>query len=138
MTRRKYPDSMWADACELLDRADRLQRQFFRPAVAAAGASWEPPADVFESARALWVVVALPGVPAEQIELRVDGGTIVVAGARPLPTEVRGAAIHRLEIPAGRFERRIHLPPGRYELAERRYADGCLSLVLRKRAADWS
>jgi HSP20 family protein len=42
-----------------------------------------------------------------------------------------GAAIHRLEIPYGRFERRIPLPPGNYRLHEQFLEDGCLVLVLR-------
>ena len=49
---------MWAEACELLDRAEWLNRQFFQPKRQAV---WEPPVDLFETDRALWVVVALPG-----------------------------------------------------------------------------
>lgn len=128
------PYSMWADAIELLDRAERLQRQFFevRP-MATEGASWEPPVDLFETEDALWAVVALPGVTADQVQLTIEGGTLLVSGVRALPKEVRRAAIHRLELPAGRFQRRIQLPPGHYELVERRLTDGCLSLGLRKR-----
>jgi HSP20 family molecular chaperone IbpA len=40
--------------------------------------------------------------------------------------------IHRLELPYGRFERRIELPPGRYEVVQRELIDGCLTLSLRK------
>ena len=54
---------MWAEACELLDRAERLNRQFFQP-LSTRQAVWEPPVDLFETDRALWVVVALPGVAA--------------------------------------------------------------------------
>jgi HSP20 family protein len=128
---------MWVEACELLSRADGLQRQFFQP---AHGASWEPPVDVFETDSALWILVALPGVRADQIELLIDGGDLVVTGARQLPRELRQAALHRLEIPSGRFQRRIPLPRGRYELVERRFTDGCLTLGLRRSsgAADWS
>lgn len=124
---------MWADACALLDRAERLQRQFFDPGPRSAGAGWEPPMDLFETERALWVVVALPGVAAEQIELSIQGSALVVAGVRKLPPEMRAAAIRRMEIPSGRFERQVQLPPGEYELALRSFVDGCLTLGLRKR-----
>ncbi|MBL6751885.1 MAG: Hsp20/alpha crystallin family protein [Nevskia sp.] len=124
---------MWAEACELLDRADRLHRQFFHPGLRAASRpNWEPPVDMFETERALWLIVALPGVAVDQVDLSIDGTGLVVAAIRALPQEARGAAIRRLEIPAGRFERRIELPPGRFELVERRFADGCLTLGLRK------
>ena len=44
----------------------------------------------------------------------------------------RRAVIHRMEIPLGRFERRIALPPGRYALAGQELNDGCLLIVLSK------
>ena len=40
--------------------------------------------------------------------------------------------IHRLELPYGRFERRIELPPGRFDVVRRELVDGCLTLGLRK------
>jgi HSP20 family molecular chaperone IbpA len=119
---------MWAEACELLDRAERLQRQFFRPARAAA---WEPPADVFETEQDLLILVALPGVAPDRLEVGIVDGAVIVVGERPLPAEAR-AVIRRLEIPHGRFERRIALPAGRYEVAQRELANGCLVLRLRK------
>jgi HSP20 family protein len=119
---------MWAEACEMLDRANRLQRQFFRPRSTAA---WEPPVDVYETARDLWILVALPGVGADQVEIAIADGAVVVAGERRLPVEAR-AVIHQLEIPHGRFERRIALPAGSYRLDSRDLADGCLVIGLRK------
>jgi len=119
---------MWAEACELLDRADRLQRQFFRPSRSAA---WEPPVDVFETEHAVWIIAALPGVRAKQLDIAIAADSVIIAGERSLPVQSR-AIIHRLEIPHGRFERRIALPAGRYEVERRDLADGCLILGLRK------
>ena len=43
---------MWAEACEMLARAERLHRQFFQPARGRAQTpTWEPPADVVETDR---------------------------------------------------------------------------------------
>lgn len=124
---------MWAEACEVLDRAERLQRQFFRPARAVARQPvWEPPADIFETERELWIVIALPGVSPDSAAIRVEAGTLIVSAERLLPAEMRRAAIHRLEIPHGRFERRAELPAGRYEVESKQLADGCLTLRLRK------
>jgi HSP20 family protein len=124
---------MWAEACEALVRAERMQRQFFRVGTADTTPVWEPPVDIFETRTELWIVAALPGVDAPRVEIGVeDGGVIIIAGERPAPALQRGAAIHRLEIPQGRFERRIALPPGRFELAHRELAHGCLTLVLHK------
>jgi HSP20 family molecular chaperone IbpA len=122
---------MWAEACEMLEQAERLQRQFFRPSGPAV-AGWEPPADVFESEADLSIVVALPGVAPDNVKIVVEGGTLTVTGERPLPDESRDGVIHRLEIPHGRFERRFVLPGGRFELRQRDLRHGCLTLKLRK------
>jgi HSP20 family molecular chaperone IbpA len=128
MSSRKPPMSMWAEACEILDRAEHLRRQFYQPSRVA---SWEPPVDVFETERDLWILVALPGVGAAELRIAVSEGVVMVAGERRLPVQAR-AVIHRLEIPHGSFERRIKLPAGRYEMDRRELADGCLVLGLRK------
>jgi HSP20 family protein len=124
---------MWAEACEALARADRLQREFFRLGPPGARVNWEPPVDIFETERELTIVAALPGVAQPAVEIGVADGIIVISGERRASAGQRAAAIHRLEIPQGRFERRIALPAGRYEIAGREIRDGCLTLVLVKR-----
>lgn len=121
--------AMWAEACEMLEQVDRLQRQFFRPG--ATPAAWEPPVDVFETPNVLRIVVALPGVAAEDVRIVAENGALTVIGERRLPRESAGT-IHRLEIPHGHFERRLALPQGRYELLDHHLRDGCLTLQLRK------
>src|SRR3954467_4131975 len=105
---------MWAEACEALGRAERLPRQFFQPpAPSAARPAWEPPIDLYETEGDYVIVVALPGVTADRLRVAIDGAALAVAGERslPLPTGAPPALIHRLEIPHGRFERLIPLPP---------------------------
>ncbi len=123
---------MWSEACRHLDRAEQLHRRFYGIAGQAAEFSWEPPADVFETEREILIELALPGVLAEDIEVSVEAGILVVRGERSRPNIPGPAVIRRMELPHGRFERRIRLAPGRYEFAKRALADGCLQLVLRK------
>jgi HSP20 family protein len=126
---------MWAEACAMIERAEQMHRQFFQPGSAAApAASWEPPIDVFESEHDLLIVVALPGVDTQDIEISSEGAVLRVAGVRRLPAAVRGADIVRLEIPQGRFERRIRLPAARWELSRSSLVNGCLLLNLTKQA----
>jgi HSP20 family protein len=54
---------------------------------------------------------------------------------RVLPPELRTAVIHRLELPQGRFERRVRLPAGRYSDVRRAVVDGCLVITLEKMEA---
>ncbi len=133
----RYRDSsawMWAEACELVERADRLHRQFFQLGETRAQRPvWEPPADVVETARGVRVVVALPGVPADQVVVHFDGRWLTVAGERPLPFATPGGRVHRAEIPYGRFERRIELTGSALEPESTRIENGCLVLDLAKR-----
>ena len=133
---RNYPDLMWSEACAMLLRAERLHRQVFRPTKPAElGPSWEPPVDILETDHEVLVFVGLPGVDADQVETIIDGGDLLVTGTRQLPDALRTAAIHRLELPQGRFERRIRLPSGRYQSVRRKMVDGCVLVTLEKTGA---
>jgi HSP20 family molecular chaperone IbpA len=119
------------EALEMLREADRMHRQFFTLALGRPGPCWEPPIDIIEDGNALQVSVALPGVSRDDVEVRTDGARLHVIGRRPL-APARTTRIHRIEIPYGRFERTIELPPGRYDLARRDFIDGCLILTLQR------
>ena len=134
MNRRNDPaDWMWAQACDMIEQADRMHRRFFRlSSTARAQATWEPPLDLFEDEGEVVIVVALPGVAAEQVELQVEAGSLVVRAHRPLPVSGSRHVVRQLEIPYGDFERRIALPAGSLELVSRELTHGCLVLRLRK------
>ena len=121
---------MWGEALALLDQAERLQKAFTRPNDAEQ--SWEPPVDVLETSEALFVHVALPGVSAEAIVVGLESDSLTVSAVRGFPVTARGARLHRVEIPYGRFFRRIPLPVKRLEPAGRSFIDGCLTLAFRK------
>jgi HSP20 family protein len=134
MTARDTEIWMWSEACEMLARAERMHRQFFQLQRSRRAPAWEPPVDVFETDREVLVLVALPGVSPERVEAAIDGGDLIILGNRTIPAELRNAVIHRLELPQGQFERRVPLPPGRYDQVRRSAVDGCLLITLRKAA----
>ena len=117
----------------MLDRAQRLQRQFFTHAAVA----WEPPIDIVETGDALQVHVALPGVSADSITIALDPGGITISALRAFPCRQEEAQIHRLEIPYGRFERHIGMPLADpyapLELAGKALEDGILTLTFRRK-----
>lgn len=131
MRRDDSPDWMWADAIAALGRVERLHRQFFQPRQARTP-TWEPPVDVLENEREVLIYVALPGVDARDVQAVIDGAVLVVAGRRVLPQQLGSAVIHRLELPQGRFERRVPLPPGRYAGVGVTSEHGCLVISLQK------
>ena len=117
----------------MLARAERLHREFFRPGGPGTCApAWEPPVDMLETERAVLVLVALPGVDSDRVEAAIDGNDLVFSGTRVLPPEMQSAIIHRLELPQGRFERRVRLPTGRYSAVQRAACNGCLVITLQK------
>jgi HSP20 family molecular chaperone IbpA len=127
-------DWMWSEAFAMLARAERLHREIFRPARRSPSRPpvWEPPVDVLETARAVLILVALPGVNSDQVEATISGSELVISGTRVLPGELHTAVIHRLELPQGRFERRMRLPAGEYSRVRRSAANGCLVITLDK------
>jgi HSP20 family molecular chaperone IbpA len=124
---------MWSEACEMLARAERLHHQFFQPVRSSSHiAAWEPPADVFETDHEVLVILALPGVNADRVEAVIQGSNLLVSGIRALTPQLSNAVIHRLELPQGRFERRLRLPEGRYLDIRRSLVEGCLVIALKK------
>jgi HSP20 family protein len=127
---------MWAEACQSLDRAERMHRRFFEPGGTGEHV-WEPPVDIVETARELLIEIALPGVDPRSAKVSFASGTLLIAAERRLPQTSEPAVIRRLELPYGRFERRLALPTGSFELAKSEFVNGCLMIVLRKVAPAW-
>ena len=124
---------MWAEACAMLDQAERLQRQFFRLDYPhGTRVAWEPPVDVLEDEDEFVVVVALPGVAPGNAEAALEGRTLVIRARRQVPLGERRCSVERLEIPYGYFERRLLLPVP-VQIAAQQWSDGCLMLSLMKR-----
>jgi HSP20 family molecular chaperone IbpA len=123
---------MWAEACALLDEAERRHRHFFELLAGPSTAPvWEPPANIFADGREVHVMLALPGARAEDIVTEVTFSGLVIETTVPPPSFEAGADVVRLEIPYGRMRRRIDLPPGTYSLIEHRLERGYLFLRLK-------
>jgi HSP20 family protein len=99
---------------------------------------WTPALDMYETEDAIVVLLDLAGVDAEKTEVQAQPQLLTVRGVRRerhgpyLPNEQR--SYHTLEIPYGRFERTVRLPPGTdVEGAHASYRDGLLEITLPKR-----
>src|SRR5216684_133711 len=98
---------MWAEACDALARAERLHRQFFRLGMPDKRPLWEPPVDILETEDELWIIAALPGVEAPQVEISPERGTVLFPGTvlpitvgRPRSIAAAQEAVRR-ELPVG-------------------------------------
>jgi HSP20 family protein len=121
---------MWRRALEIAEEAERLESAFVRylgPKDSAV--SWEPPVDVYECDAGVVVHIALPGVAPGEIEISLEDAAVVVSATRLVSCPPEGSFIRRLEIPHGRFVRRVALT-GPTRIAESEYRNGCLELRL--------
>ncbi len=101
--------------------------------------TWEPPADIYESPDDIYVVVEMPGLSKNKIDLSVQptayGGTLNLTAFRPERIPRGANRVHQMEIPYGRFSRSIALP--HYAVLDRieaRYERGYLIVVIPKKS----
>ena len=115
---------IWQRANDLLQQAERIQRNFLQIAASAhyrashgRSSSWEPPVNVIETDKSLWVISAISGVAADRVDVRLEGRELVISGERPLPECCHDGELKIWEIPLGRFERRLTLVERRKPLS---------------------
>ena len=99
---------------ERREMGDDLRRLFdmLDGASQAAGATGEctPPVDVLETAAGIEIVMALPGVSAEAIQVVFTRGTMLIAGTKlPAACSHKEAAFHMAERTFGRFARVVRI-----------------------------
>ena len=104
----------------ILDRADRLP-----------GSEWSPAVDVYESRDRLVVVIEVPGLPPESLQVVFRERELVFAGERRARRTGPGTTFLCLERPHGRFERAIPLEvPVDVAHARATLAGGLLTVTL--------
>jgi HSP20 family protein len=94
---------------------------------------WNPPVDIYESEKHLYVYAAMSGVLAESLRVTVADQRLFISGTRQLPAHPAIASIHQLEIELGNFQRTLILPsPVEIEGVESSYVNGILLVTLPK------
>ena len=128
------------DLLSLRERVDGL----FQDALGRSGAApeedvagvWRPPVDVWEHGGLYHLRVDLPGVPAGEVTVEVDGGALRIQGERRTDAPVPRESFLRSERKSGRFSLSIALPPSVDPAGiEARQKDGVLEITLRRRDA---
>ena len=127
------------EALELVQRqVEKLWRDLVyrrHPASHFAEQPWTPLVDVVVSENSARVILELPGVPRDQVRVRLRGTTLEVSGRRSLPQEQTGAFYHRAEIYFGDFSRVIELPwEADDQGVQALFRDGMLEIRLRAAA----
>lgn len=143
MAERTWDLLIWRQATDLIQRAERIQRNFLQIAEAgyyrssySRAPSWEPPVNVIETDESLWVISAVPGVSADRVEVRLENNELLITGTRPVPQCCQDGELKVWEIPLGRFERRVRVVGSKSPvvLCEVSLEQGLLIIQLRKQA----
>jgi HSP20 family protein len=101
---------------------------------ASAGAY--PPLNVFRQGDDIVLITELPGIRKSDLDIRVKGNTIRIAGSKAVHYGAAGA-LHRRERLAGRFDRAITLPVEvDADRVKAEYRDGILALYLPRAERD--
>ena len=129
---------------EPFQEVDTLQRQMNRlfdnliqpPSTEEVGVSFTPAAEIQETADALHLRIELPGMAAEDIDVKATAEAVAISGERKSEktTEKR---VTRSEFRYGKFQRIISLPVRiQHEQVQADYKNGVLSLNLPKAEAE--
>jgi len=95
--------------------------------------SWYPPLDIVESPDSVRVQAELPGVKPEEIDISVEGNTLVITGEKKESSEQRERDYYRMERRYGSFRRYVTLPAEvKADKVEAKYTDGILTITLPK------
>jgi HSP20 family protein len=94
-----------------------------------------PPVDVIELHEEVVVLIDLPGISVERVELSLAGNMLTVSGTRDCHEFAPDAKFHLRERGTGRYNRSIPLPAAVNDDAIRAETrDGLLTVTLRKAA----
>jgi HSP20 family protein len=121
----------------LKTRMDRLFDQFSRNWETEEGltaGTWVPPVDVYETNDSIVLKLDLPEVRQEDVDISVEGNTLLIRGERKKEKEIEEKNYHRVERQYGSFARSFTLPPTLdTERIDAAFSTGVLKLTLPKR-----
>ncbi|RLC55982.1 MAG: hypothetical protein DRI30_06600, partial [Chloroflexi bacterium] len=91
----------------------------------------EPPVDIYHTEKEVVVLMEIAGIPEEEIELEIEGRSMIVRGRRK-PLGGRPNRVYsQMEIAHGAFQRDLLLPSDvNAEAAKAVYKDGILEITL--------
>jgi HSP20 family protein len=114
----------------------KLVKGFSDMDVAAyAMGQWVPQADVLEGRSDFKILVDLPGVPSDKVEVTLQGDQVKISGEKASGGETEGYKAHLSERRSGTFSRTLTLPASAdREKLSAKMRDGLLELVCPKKA----
>jgi len=126
------------DVAVLQNRLNSIFQDFARPEEATteslAAGNFVPAVDVYEDAQKLVLKLEVPGIRREDLDIKVEGRTLIVKGERKFESDEKEENFHRIERRYGSFVRSFTLPATvSTEEVAALSADGVLSITLAKK-----
>jgi HSP20 family protein len=110
---------------------DFLNRAFNEP---AGLRPWTPAVDIVETENDLVLTADIPGIKLEDIDIRLENGTLTISGERKFENEEKKGAYHRVERSYGSFQRAFALPDTvDVDKVDAHYENGVLKVTLPKK-----
>jgi len=103
----------WDPFQELVAMNNRLTRTAndpYTPRTEDAFGAWAPPVDIFETQDRLVIRAEVPGVPKEDMDVRIENGVLNLHGERKQDADDKDEIAHRTERVYGTFTRSFSLP----------------------------
>jgi HSP20 family protein len=106
ISRRQFPG--FEDVPSTLNLLDQMLDRFNNQPVGSR--PWGPAVDIVESDKELVLSADLPGVKLEDVEVKIEDGTLTLSGSRKFENEDNKNGYHRIERSYGEFHRAFALP----------------------------
>ena len=95
---------------------------------------WSPAVDIAENENELLLTADVPGVKMEDVEIKLEDGTLTVAGHREFEQQNERGGYHRIERSYGAFQRAFSLPESvELDKVSASYENGVLTVHLPKK-----
>jgi HSP20 family protein len=106
----------------------------FTSSVVEGKENWIPSVDILEKEGNIVLRAELPGMNEKEIELKVEGDTLILKGERKMESEDKKSNYHRIERSYGSFTRSFRLPDTvDSEKIDADYKNGVLTITLPKK-----
>jgi HSP20 family protein len=106
--------SRWDPFSDLMSIQNELNRLFGRTYGEAGervrGGQWSPPLDVYETADRFVILVELPGVGPDDVDISIEDNVLTLSGERKFYGDREESEFHRIERRFGAFGRTLSLP----------------------------
>jgi len=112
---------------------EQLVNEFLPVFEGASGrGGWTVPWDIVETNSGFEMMLDLPGVAPEDVQVEFNDGVLTVSGQRSAPEQGEGRQVHRNERRWGSFNRSIKLPDADGERISAEFKHGVLVVVAPK------